>query len=48
MEFIRPEIRQYFIESNTEATPFDRETRDLVYERAKGPRATNRSAPSGT
>ena len=35
-EFIRPEIRQYFIESNTEASPFDRETRDLVYERAKG------------
>src|SRR4029079_8699073 len=25
-----------FIESNTEASPFDRETRDLVYERAKG------------
>ena len=36
MELIRPEIRQYFIESNTEASPFDRETRDMVYERAKG------------
>src|SRR5690349_8973124 len=36
MEMIRPEVRQYFIESNIEATPFDRETRDLVYERAKG------------
>jgi glutamate synthase domain-containing protein 2 len=36
MESIRPEIRQYFIESNTEGSPFDRETRDLVYERAKG------------
>ena len=34
--FIRPEIRQYFVESNTEGTPFDRETRDMVYERAKG------------
>jgi hypothetical protein len=41
MELIRPEIRQYFIESNTEAAPFDRETRDLVYERAK---ATGRRA----
>jgi hypothetical protein len=36
MESIRPRIRQYFIESNTEGSPFDRETRDLVYERAKG------------
>ncbi len=35
-ERIRPEIRQYFIESNTEATPYDRETRDMVYRRAKG------------
>ncbi|MDT5286521.1 MAG: hypothetical protein QOF88_1410, partial [Mycobacterium sp.] len=45
MEFIRPEIRQYFIESNTEAAPFDRETRDLVYERAK---ATKGDEPFGT
>jgi glutamate synthase domain-containing protein 2 len=45
MEMIRPEIRQYFIESNTEATPFDRETRDLVYERAKG---TKGDEPFGT
>ena len=35
-ELLRPEIRQYFVESNTEASPFDRETRDMVYERAKG------------
>ena len=35
-ELLRPEIRQYFVESNTEAAPFDRETRDMVYERAKG------------
>jgi glutamate synthase domain-containing protein 2 len=35
-EEIRPEIRQYFIESNTEGKPYDRETRDLVYDRAKG------------
>ncbi|WP_370068621.1 FMN-binding glutamate synthase family protein [Mycobacterium sp. MAA66] len=45
MEFVRPEIRQYFIESDTEATPFDRETRDLVYERAKG---TKGDEPFGT
>ena len=45
MEHIRPEIRQYFIESNTEGTPFDRETRDLVYERAKG---TKGDEPFGT
>jgi glutamate synthase domain-containing protein 2 len=45
MEMIRPEIRQYFIESNTEAAPFDRETRDLVYERAK---ATKGDEPFGT
>ena len=34
-EGIRPEIRQYFGESDTGGTPFDRETRTLVYERAK-------------
>ena len=45
MEAIRPEIRQYFIESNTEAAPFDRETRDLVYDRAKG---TKGDEPFGT
>ncbi|MET0896572.1 MAG: FMN-binding glutamate synthase family protein [Mycobacterium sp.] len=45
MEAIRPEIRQYFVESNTEATPFDRETRDMVYERAKG---TKGDEPFGT
>ncbi|OYN74864.1 FMN-binding glutamate synthase family protein [Mycolicibacterium sphagni] len=44
-ELLRPEIRQYFIESNTEATPFDRETRDMVYERAKG---TKSDEPFGT
>ena len=33
LETIRPEIQQYFIESNTDGTPFDRETRDMVYER---------------
>ena len=36
LEFIRPEIRQYFIESETEAAPFSRAQRSLVYARAKG------------
>jgi len=36
LEFIRPEIRQYFIESDTEAAPFSRSQRSLVYQRAKG------------
>src|SRR5574343_1054535 len=36
LEKIRPEIRQYFIENDTEATPFSRSQRSLVYARAKG------------
>ena len=36
LEFIRPEMRQYFIESDNEATPFSRQQRSLVYQRAKG------------
>ena len=36
LEFIRPEIRQYFIESDREAIPFSRQQRALVYQRAKG------------
>src|SRR5688572_30382332 len=36
LEEIRPEIQQYFVESNTEGRPFDRVTRDLMYDRAKG------------
>ena len=36
LEFIRPEIRQYFIESDTEAQPFSRAQRSVVYQRAKG------------
>ncbi len=35
LEFIRPEIRQYFIESDNEANPFSRAQRSLVYQRAK-------------
>jgi glutamate synthase domain-containing protein 2 len=36
LEFVRPEIRQYFIESDREAAPFSRAQRSLVYQRAKG------------
>ena len=35
-EAIRPEIQQYFVESNTDGRPFDRVTRDLMYDRSKG------------
>ncbi len=36
MEEIRPEIQQYFVESNINGTPFSREFRSIVYQRAKG------------
>ena len=36
LEFIRPEMRQYFIESDGEAAPFSRQQRSLIYQRAKG------------
>lgn len=36
LEEIRPEIRQYFIESDEERVPFSREQRAIVYQRAKG------------
>jgi glutamate synthase domain-containing protein 2 len=34
-EAIRPEINQYFVESNTDGMPFSREQRSIVYQRAK-------------
>ena len=34
-EFIRPEMRQYFIEDDTSEQPFSRVDRSLVYQRAK-------------
>jgi glutamate synthase domain-containing protein 2 len=34
-EFIRPELRQYIVESDTEARPFSRNQRSVVYQRAK-------------
>ncbi len=35
VEMIRPELRQYLLEDDTEATPFSRAQRSLVYRRAK-------------
>ncbi len=35
LEMIRPEVNQYFIESNTDGVPFSREQRSVVYQRAK-------------
>lgn len=35
LESFGPEIRQYFIESDTEERPFSREQRSIVYQRAK-------------
>ncbi|MET3131045.1 glutamate synthase domain-containing protein 2 [Oxalobacteraceae bacterium GrIS 1.11] len=34
-ESIRPEIRQYFLEDDTAASPFSRNQRSIVYQRAK-------------
>ncbi len=35
LEKIRPEIRQYFLESDKDGTPFARDKRAIVYQRAK-------------
>jgi glutamate synthase domain-containing protein 2 len=35
LEWVRPEIRQYFLESDREAVPFSRQQRSLVYQRSK-------------
>ncbi len=35
-EKLRPELLQYFIESDIDGRPFSREVRSLVYQRAKG------------
>lgn len=45
LEAVRPEIQQYFIERNFDGRPFDRDTRSLVYERAKG---TDAEEPFGS
>lgn len=45
LESVRPEIQQYFVESDTDGTPISREFRSLVYQRAKGVQDTR---PFGT
>ncbi|KTD69386.1 glutamate synthase [Legionella steelei] len=45
LEFLRPEIQQYFIATDESELPFNRETRSLIYERAKNTRDT---VPFGT
>ncbi len=44
-ESVRPEIQQYFVESDTNGMPVSREFRSLIYQRAKGDRDTR---PFGT
>jgi len=44
-ESIRPEIQQYFVETEINGTPVAREYRSLIYQRAKGARDTR---PFGT
>ena len=34
-ETIRPEIQQYFIESDTDGTPINRNDRSVIYQRSK-------------
>jgi glutamate synthase domain-containing protein 2 len=35
LESVRPEINQYFVESNSDGMPFSREQRSIVYQRSK-------------
>ncbi|AHE68068.1 glutamate synthase domain 2 [Legionella oakridgensis ATCC 33761 = DSM 21215] len=45
LEFLRPEIQQYFVANDEEERPFNREIRSIVYERAKNVEDT---VPFGT
>lgn len=45
MEFIRPYVRQYLFESETDGTPINRMFRSVIYQRSKGSLDTN---PYGT
>jgi hypothetical protein len=45
MEELRPEIQQYFVESNIDGMPYNRELRSVIYQRSKGARDT---VPFGT
>lgn len=45
LESVRPEIMQYFVETDTEGRPFNRIWRTMIYQRAKNQRDTT---PFGT
>ena len=45
LEFLRPEIQQYFIANDESERPFNRDTRSIVYQRSKNVRDT---VPFGT
>ncbi|MDU0352753.1 FMN-binding glutamate synthase family protein [Paraglaciecola aquimarina] len=45
MEFLRPFLRQYFFESETDGVPINRMNRSVIYQRAKGQQDT---IPYGT
>ncbi len=45
MEALRPKIYQYFIESDTDGTPFNRLNRNVIYQRSK---KVNDTTPFGT
>ncbi|MBT6438239.1 MAG: FMN-binding glutamate synthase family protein [Flavobacteriales bacterium] len=45
LEAIRPEIMQYFVETDTEGTPINRQFRSLIYQRSK---KVNDTVPFGT
>ena len=45
MEFISPEIRQYFLEDDKSGRPYNREERDLIKARGRGEKGTH---PFGT
>lgn len=45
LESFRPEIQQYFVETDTEGTPINRMFRSMIYQRAKN---TNDTTPFGT
>jgi len=36
LELVRPELQQYFINRNFDGRPYDRDTRSIIYQRAKG------------
>jgi hypothetical protein len=39
-EWVRPELRQYFFESDLDGKPFNRRQRSIVYQRAKNEKQT--------